>query len=326
VTARERCDESPPDASDRPCPPVGAAYLAPAGFEQRLADELCHAGIAVTRRHGRLFLTAAAPRPVAWAANVWLEPFVRCVASIRDAADQLRACQRNWVLYAPEHRGRARLIEQRLPHVSARPLAWGDRAPAAPLGSWTLLTPDLVLASAACVSRFPHGEVRFVEDRTGPPSRAYLKLWEAFEVFGARPGTGDVCLDLGASPGGWTWLLARCGARVIAVDKAPIDPHVAALPTVDWRQASAYSLSPDEIGPVDWWCSDVVAYPRRLLALVDRWLASGNVRNLVCTVKLQGPTDPGVIPAFLALPGAQLRHLHHNKHELTLAVLEPAAR
>jgi len=24
----------------------------------------------------------------------------------------------------------------------------------------------------------PNGEIRFVEDRIGPPSRAYLKLWE----------------------------------------------------------------------------------------------------------------------------------------------------
>ena len=111
------------------------------------------------------------------------------------------------------------------------------------------------------------------------------------------------------------------GARVEAVDKAPLDAGVAALPGVTWRRGSAFALDPADAGPVDWLCSDIVAYPDRLLALVSRWIESGNATNIVCTVKFQGATDHDVVTRFAALPGAQLFHLHHNKHELTFAVL-----
>jgi 23S rRNA (cytidine2498-2'-O)-methyltransferase len=68
---------------------------------------------------------------------------------------------------------------------------------------------------------------------------------------------------------------------------------------------------------VDWLFSDVVCYPARLLALVERWLANGTCRNFVCTIKFQGPTDHETARRFAAIPGSQLRHLFHNKHELT---------
>jgi 23S rRNA (cytidine2498-2'-O)-methyltransferase len=95
------------------------------------------------------------------------------------------------------------LIADKLPKVSAKPLAFGMPAPGAPLGSWTLIAPDMVLASASCSSPFPNGEARFIEDRTAP-SRAYLKLWELFTLIAERPQLGELCVDLGSSPGGWT--------------------------------------------------------------------------------------------------------------------------
>jgi 23S rRNA (cytidine2498-2'-O)-methyltransferase len=223
-------------------------------------------------------------------------------------------------MYAPLHHRRAALIQERLPHVSAKPIVFPAAAPTAPLGSWTLLAPDRMLMAARCSSPFPNGEVAFVEDKAGPPNRAYLKLWEAFVRLGRWPQAGERCLDLGASPGGWTWVLARLGARVIAVDKAPLEPAVAAMPGVEWRGESAFALEPESVGPVDWLLSDIVCYPVRLLRLVERWRASGLVKNFVCTIKFQGPTDHDAAAAFAALSGAEVQHLHHNKHELTLLI------
>lgn len=292
------------------------AYLAPDGFVDDLVREL---GNAVVEVHGRLVLTEGPPREAAWAANVWREPQRIPIGSIGDAATKLRAIQRNWVLLPHLHHRRAALIEERLPKVSAKPIAFGTAPPAAPLGSWTLLAPDLMLASPTCSSAFPHGEVRFIEDKTSSPSRAYLKLWEVFTLLDVRPQPGELCLDLGACPGGWTWVLAGLGARVISVDKAPLDPRIAAMPGVEVRRESAFGLDPrsQSVPAVDWLCSDVICYPARLLSLVERWLATGKARRFVCSVKFQGETDFGVIDAFKAIPGSRLMHLSANKHELT---------
>ncbi len=82
-------------------------------------------------------------------------------------------------------------------------------------------------------------------------SRAALKLVEGLDVFGVDPA-GKVCLDVGASTGGFTEvLLERGAARVIAVDVgrdqlAPAlrsDPRVLSLEATDAR-----TLTLDQIG------------------------------------------------------------------------------
>ena len=297
---------------------MSSAYLAAPGYEAQLRQEL---GDTISATHGRLLLSDALARPAAWAANIWHNPQRISVSSIGDAAQKLRAIQRNWALYAEGNTGRARLIAEKLPHVSAKPIVFPEPAPIAPLGSWTLLAPDLLLASPHCSSPFPNGEVQFVEDKSNPPNRAYLKLWEAFTVLRKYPQPGETCLDLGASPGGWSWVLAQLGAKVIAVDKASLDPKIAALPNVEWRGQSAFALEPATSEPVDWLFSDIACYPERLLGLVQRWLSWGKARNFICTLKFQAETDHATAAQFAATPGAQLFHLHHNKHELTFALL-----
>jgi 23S rRNA (cytidine2498-2'-O)-methyltransferase len=128
-----------------------------------------------------------------------------------------------------------------------------------------MMAVDKVLASPHCSSPFPHGEARFVEDRTAP-SRAYLKLWELFTLIAQRPQPGELCVDMGSSPGGW--VLQGLGARVISVDKAPLDPTLAKLPGIAYQRQSAFALDPRTMGPVDWLFSDVICYPKRLLSLM----------------------------------------------------------
>lgn len=301
-----------------------AAYLAAEGFQPELAEELRLAGRGISAWHGRLALSPDLPAACAWALDTWTAPREMPAPSVKATADALRALQRNWSLYAATQFRRAALIEDRLPPVKARPLLFPEPAPAAPLGAWTLLAADRLLASPTKTSPFVNGEVQFLEDRTGPPSRAYLKLWEALTRIGRWPQPGETCLDLGAAPGGWTWVLAGLGAQVTAVDKALLDPAVAALPGVSLRQESAFGLDPRRHPPVDWLFSDVICYPARLLALVRRWLEAGRVRNLVCTIKFQGQTDHAVAAEFAALSGAMLFHGAHNKHELMVCRLDAA--
>jgi 23S rRNA (cytidine2498-2'-O)-methyltransferase len=296
---------------------IRAAYLAAEGFSPQLAEELARAGVPVEQWHGRLALSSAPPVHAAWALDTWTDPRVLPAPSIKAAADALRAIQRNWGACTPAHHRRAAMIAARLPPVKAAPLAFPAAAPTAHLGAWTLLAPDALLASPTKTSPFVNGEVAFIEDRQGPPSRAYLKLWEALTRLGVFPQPGETALDLGAAPGGWTWVLARLGVRVTGVDKAPLDPGVAAMSGVDWRQDSAFALAPTSEAPVDWLVCDVIAYPARTLRLVHDWIAAGTARRIVATVKFQGETDFATADAFAAIPGARLIHLFHNRHELT---------
>ena len=294
-------------------PEIWTAYLAADGFVPELLVELGDA----FATHGRLVLAPGPPRAAAWAQNIWLDPKPIEIASIGDGAKALRRIQRNWALYAFHLHRRAALIEAKLPAVKTKPIAFMATLPTSPLGSWTLLDAGTIVAAARCSSPFRHGEVAFIEDKTSPPNRAYLKLWEAFTLLQTKPEQGELCLDLGASPGGWTWVLQRCGARVLAVDKAPLAPAVARLPGVEFRRASAFALDPASVGPVDWLFCDVICYPTRLLKLVQRWLAAALARRFVCTLKFQGETDHATARAFAAIPGSRLMHLSHNKHELT---------
>ncbi len=294
---------------------VCTAYMAPEGFLPELLQEVGDADQVL----GRLVVCSGPPKDSVWARNIWLDARRIRFSSISEAARLLKGIGPRWALY-DEHlsrRGRARLIQERLMGPNQNPLDFGAALPRPALGSWTLLNETTLLAASQCTSAFAHGEIVFVEDKANPPNRAYLKLWELFTRLETRPGPGQLCLDLGASPGGWTWVVSRLGARVISVDKAPLAANVAVMPNVTQMQGSAFALAPEDVGPVDWLFCDVICYPQRLLALVDRWIASGLAANMVCTVKFQGRTDYEIIRQFQAIPGSWMTHLCQNKHELT---------
>jgi len=136
------------------------------------------------------------------------------------------------------------------------------------------------------------------------------------------PAAGELCLDAGASPGGWTWVLQQLGAKVLAVDRTAPTSEIIRLPGVTFRKADAFSIRPERDGPYDWIFCDMACYPEKLFEWACLWLDSGKCRNFVCTVKFQGDRHYGIIKAFAALPRTTLLHLFHNKHELTWICLE----
>ena len=291
-------------------------YLAAEGFDAELREELAMHGILVNAIRGRLHL-ADGYFPAAWAQNIWLNPVFLPVSSIGHAVKSLKAIQRNWHLHATGNYRRAALIEQQLPPVKRKTMHFGEPAPLSPLGAWTLWDNCMLLASPACSSPFPDGEVHFAEDKVNPPSRAYLKLWEAFTIIGVKPKKGDLCVDLGASPGGWTWVIASLGARVFSIDKSPLDHAVASMSNVDFCQGSGFGAEPETMGQIDWLFSDMACYPERLLRMILNWMEHDAALNYVCTIKLQGQTNHGILQVLREIPGSKIMHLSCNKHELT---------
>ncbi len=295
-----------------------SAYLAAPGLEDELQRELGD----VVHRHGRLLLAPGKPRPSIWAQDAWLDAKIATVESIGSAAKILRGIQRNWVGYSYHEHRRMLLLADRLPSMKDRARPFPCAFPDAALGAYTLLDRNTLLYSPTCRSPFPNGVVRFVDD-PNPPSRAYRKLWEVFTLCQVMPQRGERCIDMGATPGGWTWVLAGLGANVRSVDKAPLHPDVANLPNVKVQRESAFGIDPALIKqPYDWFFSDVICYPEKLLRMVQRWLAAGAARRFVCTIKFKGETDHKTVEAFAKIPGSRLLHLHHNRHELTWIKLD----
>jgi len=294
-----------------------SVHVAATGHVETLVNELRQHGAQVTGVVERLVFARGMTGPAAWADNSWLSPREINIDSIGDGARALRSLQRNWALHSLAHHRRAQLIEQRLPAIRFRPLEFPSQPPTAPLGAWTLIERDRIIASPVCSSPFAGGIAHFAEDKHGPPNRAYLKLWEALTLARFWPGPGDRCLDLGAAPGGWTWVLTQLGADVLAVDRGALTPALAEHSRVEHRQGDAFAIRREDTGALDWICSDLIAYPERLLTLARYWAGACPRAAIVLTVKCQGPVDARLMAQFLDIPGARLAHLSANKHELT---------
>lgn len=169
-------------------------------------------------------------------------------------------------------------------------------------------------------SRFPGGVRRLHLPREAP-SRALMKLDEALEWLGVAPGAGDVCVDLGAAPGGWTWGLLKRGARVIAIDLGKLHPDVAKMRNLAYREINAFQFVPPE--GVDWLFGDMVWRPLEVAALVARWGKNHWARFFVVNIKLAMKKKVEMIyriKTILEEAGwrdVKARHLYHDRDEVT---------
>jgi 23S rRNA (cytidine2498-2'-O)-methyltransferase len=218
---------------------------------------------------------------------------------------------------------RRRLLRARVPD-SATP-----RAPGEAIVQLALSSPDagfLSLADGATagrlrrvISRFPGGACDVPEDRR-PPARAYRKLLEVEARWGRRIAPGETCADLGAAPGSWSWVALQAGARVTAVDRAPLRADLMSHTALSFVRGDAFTWLPAE--PVDWLLCDVIAEPQRSVQLLARWLAARACRRFVLTVKFKGAAGDGALRELAdvlhAAAGEHIvRHLDLNKNEVT---------
>lgn len=134
------------------------------------------------------------------------------------------------------------------------------------------------------LSPFPMGELAPASDKSAP-SRAFAKLVEAERRLGRAIEEGQVCVDLGASPGSWTYTAVCRGARVIAVDRSPLREDLMIDRRVEFQPGDAFGFKPPR--PVDWLLCDVIAAPERTAALLLEWLRNGWCRHFVVTLKLK---------------------------------------
>lgn len=257
-----------------------------------------------------------------WSRTTMLDPFILEFRTIGEAANALKEIQRNWAPYQFTCFRRAQLIQEKLPYINLKDRKFPVSIPQSPIGLYTLINENTLIASAKTTSYLPAGTLRFVEDHENPPSRAYLKIQESLTMANllngtALPAPGQRCFEAGACPGGWTWVLAGLGAEVYAVDRAPLADSLMKNPLITFQAHDAFTLTQDDIGHVDWIFSDVICYPERLLEWITKWLSTNPDLNMICTIKMQGEINWPLIQKFADIPDSIIVHLNYNKHELT---------
>lgn len=267
---------------------------------------------------GDIVLSANPPQQVCFALDIWLNPYIMKIQSISDAAKHLKRLGKYWTLHPLHCIRRSRLIEAQLRRPPSQPLIFPSQEQPPKVGEFCLLDEHTLVCGFERFKPWPSGKCLFVEDKVNPPNRAYLKLWEALSLFDVLPQPGETALDLGASPGGWSYVMHALGVHVTAVDKAPLAPSIAKRPGIRYLKESAFSIRPEAISvQYDWLCCDVACYPDRAYALILNWIKSGKAKRLIVTIKLQGQIDMSLIKTFQSIPNARVLQLWHNKHEVT---------
>ena len=185
------------------------------------------------------------------------------------------------------------------------------------------------VSDVAHSSRWPMGIPRFRMPRDAP-SRSTLKLAEAIDEFidekgrAKRMAPGMTAVDLGASPGGWSWQLMKHGLMVIAVDNGAIDQALLDSGQVKHRRDDGFHFTPAE--PVDWMVCDMVESPSRIAHLASKWIAQGWCRESIFNLKLpmkkryeEVERCRGIIDEALGGGGYYLRmkQLYHDREEIT---------
>lgn len=190
-------------------------------------------------------------------------------------------------------------------------------------------TAMLGLSDPANAAPWPLGIPR-LRARRPAPSRSVLKLDEAIARFltdderAAWLRPGRTAVDLGAAPGGWTWLLRHYGVTVTAIDNGPLAPVLQNDPGVEHRTRDGFHYRPRR--PVDWLVCDMVERPHRVARLLANWLERGNCRHAVINLKLPMKQRWQTVSAQLetiaaALPGdgrLAAKQLYHDREEITL--------
>ena len=156
------------------------------------------------------------------------------------------------------------------------------------------------------------------------PSRAARKLEEALAWLGVEPGPGELCVDLGAAPGGWTYVLAERRARVIAVDPAKLRPEILARKGVKHLQESAFTYAPDE--PIDWLFCDMAWRPLEAAALLAKWGRKRWARMMVANIKLPMTKKADMIARVRGILESEgdwkhirVKQLYHDRDEVTIS-------
>ncbi|APJ02957.1 23S rRNA (cytidine(2498)-2'-O)-methyltransferase RlmM [Silvanigrella aquatica] len=165
------------------------------------------------------------------------------------------------------------------------------------------------------------------------PSRSTLKLEEAFLTFlneserEERLKTGMTAVDLGASPGGWTYQFVRRDIYVIAIDNGEMASPLVKTGLVEHLKEDGFKYRPYK--PVDWLVCDMVERPSRIAKLIAEWAVRKMAREFIFNLKLPMKKKHAEVKECLNFITEELncegitfqlkcKHLYHDRDEVTV--------
>ncbi len=188
--------------------------------------------------------------------------------------------------------------------------------------AWTVIGDRLLICDKPH-SRFPSGWHEFNEDKSFPPNRAYLKLWELFTLQQLRTNKSESVIELGASPGGWSWVLSDYFKKVYTVDRADLDKKIQKISNIEHTIGDAFQVNCDNYKECTWLFSDIICTPQKAYDLIEYWMKNSNIKNYVCTIKFKGVSEFDIISKLLKIENSKIVHLYQNKNEVTWIKLAP---
>lgn len=188
---------------------------------------------------------------------------------------------------------------------------------------------ELAVSRVEDSSPWPGGIPR-LRQPPNAPSRSAAKLDEAIHTLLTDDERrtllreGFRAADLGAAPGGWTWVLVRAGLRVTAVDNGPLKEPVAGHPQVEHLRADGFRWQP--VRPLDWMVCDMAEQPKRVAERMAEWFREGWCRSAIFNLKLpmKKRWDETVLCLDLfraqagELKALRARQLYHDREEITV--------
>lgn len=181
---------------------------------------------------------------------------------------------------------------------------------------WSIVS-DFIIFCKKSDQRFPAGWHEFDEDKSTPPNRAYLKLWELFSVYNLSLAGKPNVLEIGASPGGWSWVLSQFCDTVHTVDRAALDKKLNSIQNIKHQIGDAFKLNAENYKDCTWLFSDLICTPEKMYETVCYWRENSAIQNFVCTIKFKGDCDFNMIKKFLQIADSKVIHLYQNKNEVT---------
>jgi 23S rRNA (cytidine2498-2'-O)-methyltransferase len=290
-------------------------------FRKELAHELFLKKIIITYESDSIFLIDATDCSVLqnliWAQDIWMNCQSFTVSSMNQAIDLIKKYKYIGCYYPLVKNNFGASVSKKIRNLNLKRITYQYQHPFNfKFTAWTMIDNKLII-SEQTQKRFPFGWHEFNEDKMTPPNRAYLKLWELLTVYNIPLTKNDVAIEVGSSPGGWTWVLSSLINKIYSIDRAPLSEKISKIKNIQHFETDAFKLGPENYPDATWFFSDLICTPDKIYETILFWMRHSPIQNYICTIKFKGDYQADDLKKFLDIEHSQIIHLYHNKNEVT---------